>query len=81
MGKHFRNSTSGLEFKDLSDEKFRIYTFPGGDTITIVEPRKLNVSPSGGHRIFDAAGNSWYIPSGWIGLRWNVKPSCDHFSF
>ena len=80
MGKHFRNN-SPLEFKDLSDEKFRVYTYPGGDTVEIIEPRKLNVSDSGGHRIFDAAGNSWYIPSGWISLRWNVKTGMPHFAF
>jgi hypothetical protein len=80
MGKHFKNS-SELEFKDISHEAARIYVYPGGDLIEIIEPRKLHVSASGGHRIFDAAGNSWYIPGNYIAIRWNVKQGEDHFKF
>ena len=80
MGKHFKNE-SGLEFKDISGEEARVYMYPGGAAVTILSPRKLHVSASGGHRVFDAAGNSWYIPSDWIAIRWNVKPGEAHFTF
>jgi hypothetical protein len=71
---------SGLEFKDLSDELFRVYEFPDMK-ITIEEPLLLNVSASGGHRVFDAQGNSNYIPAGWRRLYWRVKDNKSHFAF
>jgi hypothetical protein len=74
---NFKNE-SGLEFVDISTETFREYTFPN-ITVRIDEPLKLNVSKSGGHRIFDAKGNSHYIPTGWIHLKWNVKPDAPNF--
>jgi hypothetical protein len=77
----FRRSTETLQFKNIADEFSRTYRFPGNETVTIVQPRKLNVSKSGGHRVVDAAGNSHYIPTGWIQLTWQVKPGRPAFAF
>lgn len=75
----FKND-SGLSFKDLSDEQYRVYVFPDME-IRIDNPLLLNVSASGGHRIFDAEGKSNYIPSGWRRLYWVVKEGKSHFAF
>lgn len=74
----FRNGTS-LNFVDISSEKWREYERPDKTKVRIENPVALNVSKSGGHRIFDASGVSHYIPSGWIHLSWNVKPGQPHF--
>lgn len=71
MGKLFNNATN-LVFDDISSEQERTYTFPGDHKITIFDPQKLNVSRSGGHRIFDGV-KSHYIPSGWIHLEWVAR--------
>ena len=67
--------TKDLEWKDISDEKFRVYFFPINSEetarVVISNPSKLNYNPiSGGHRVIDKNGGSWYIPSGWIALYW-----------
>ena len=67
--------TKELEWKDISNEAFRTYYFPsygyGISMITIDKPVRLNYNPkSGGHRVIDSEGGSWYIPSGWIALYW-----------
>lgn len=71
---------SGLEFKDLSDELYRVYVYPDME-IKVEEPLLLNVSASGGHRIFDSKGISNYIPAGWRRLYWKVKEGKSHFAF
>lgn len=70
-----------MEFKDLSSEACRSYEFPNGSVVTITKPLKINVSASGGHRIFDAAGVCHYIPAGWVHLKWTVNPGRPHFDF
>ena len=73
-----------LEFSDLSDERWRIYTFveDGKEfNIKIVEPTHLNVSKSGGHRVFDSENISHYIPCGWIHLQWKAKEGRLPFAF
>lgn len=75
---HFINE-SGLEFTDISTEAVRRYHYKGGDTVEIPNPLWLNVSRSGGHRVFDAQGVSHYIPKGWIELTWVAKPGAAHF--
>jgi hypothetical protein len=76
---------SGLDFTDISSELYREYEFPPSgdricnDVIHINSPMKLNVSKSGGHRIFDENGVSHYIPSGWIHLSWCVKDGQPNF--
>jgi len=74
----FENATD-LEFQDISSERWREYRFVGGDLVRIEEPLKLNVSESGGHRIFDAEGRSHYIPAGWIHLSWVAKDGEPNF--
>jgi hypothetical protein len=73
----------GLEFKDISSEKYREYIFPyfWKGNVRIKNPLKLHVSESGGHRIIDAQGKSHYIPNKWVHLWWKVKPGCKHFDF
>lgn len=70
---------SGLAFSDISSEAFRVYEFSNGKEVRIDEPLRLNVSPSGGHRLFDASGTSHYIPKGWVHLRWKVKTGAPNF--
>lgn len=70
---------SGLEFKDISSEEIREYVFPNMDCISIKEPLWLHVSDSGGHRLFNKEGVSWYIPSGWICLTWVAKEGKPNF--
>jgi hypothetical protein len=72
-------NTSDLEFSDISSEESRIYVFPGGDSVILTNPLKLNVSASGGHRVFDGFGVSHYIPAGWIHLSWQAKEGKPHF--
>jgi hypothetical protein len=74
----FRNA-SDLEFTDISSEQWREYRFLNGETVRIEAPLKLNVSGSGGHRIFDEAGVSHYIPAGWIHLMWVPKDGEPNF--
>jgi hypothetical protein len=74
----FRNN-SGLEFIDMSSEESRSYDFGERGNITINNPALLNVSTSGGHRIFDGDGISHYVPSGWIQLSWVAKEGKPHF--
>lgn len=73
----FRNETE-LKFEDISSEAWRQYTFPSGDVVKIVEPQKLHVSDTG-HRIFDLAGLSHFVPVGWTHLQWKAKDGQPHF--
>lgn len=68
---------SELKFKDISTEDFRVYEY-ADMTITINEPKELNVSKSGGHRVLDGAGVSHYMAPGWRHLYWKANPP---FSF
>jgi hypothetical protein len=70
---------SELEFADISSEAWREYRFADGSTVRIDNPLKLNVSDSGGHRIFDAQKRSHYIPVGWLHLCWEAKPGHANF--
>lgn len=74
----FKNN-SGLEFVDISSELKRTYQFANGVAVVIDKPMLLNVSKSGGHRIFDAQEVSHYVPSGWIHLFWNVAEGAPNF--
>lgn len=74
----FKNE-SGLDFTDISSESVRRYHYKGGEVIEIAGPLMLNVSRSGGHRIFDENGVSSYIPKGWIRLSWVSKNGKPHF--
>jgi hypothetical protein len=69
----FRND-SGLDFKDISSEQWREYTFSDGQAVRIEKPIKLYASDNG-HRILDAQG----VPLGWIHLKWLAKDGEPHF--
>lgn len=73
------NNKSELEFNSISSEKYRVYEWGNGVSIKITQPLFLNVSKSGGHRIFDNSGKSHYIPSGWIHLYWESYVNTPHF--
>jgi hypothetical protein len=73
------NNESGLTFTDISGEEYREYTFPGGDKVRIEHPEKLNVSASGGHRVFDGNGKSHYLPVGFIHIEWEAKIGQPNF--
>lgn len=70
---------SNFEFSDISSELYRVYEFSNGKTIMISEPLKLNVSKSGGHRIYDNSGVSHYVPQGWIHISWKAKDGQPNF--
>ena len=80
MSIQFRNASS-LKFKNIDDEEYREYIFPDSQIIRINRPLYLNVSKSGGHRLFDESGMCHYIPYKWIHLRWEAKRGEDHFRF
>lgn len=80
MSIQFRNASS-LKFKNIDDEEYREYIFPDGQIIRINRPLYLNVSKSGGHRLFDKSGMCHYIPYKWIHLRWRAREGEDHFRF
>lgn len=72
-------NASDNEFEDISSEVSRTYNFGTKGFVKIVEPRKLSVSASGGHRLFDAKGQSHYIPSGWIQISWTARDGSPNF--
>ena len=58
----------------------RTYHFPGDEEYVITQPRHLNVSKSGGHRIVDSSGVGHYVPAGWLAISWTVADTEPHFS-
>ena len=71
---------SGLEFKDISSEKNREYNFITGKKLFIKYPLYLNVSASGGHRIYSANGYCYYIQpkEGWF-IKWKPRKGRPSF--
>lgn len=74
----FRNGTD-LQFTDISSEKYRNYIFENGEALRIENPLALHVSESGGHRVFNADGESVYVPAGFRMIVWETKDGYDHF--
>lgn len=70
---------SGLKFDDISSEQTRVYHFSDGSTLTIENPLKLNVSKSGGHRLFDANNKCYYVAPKWNYIDWLVKEGQPNF--
>ena len=70
---------SGLTFVDISSEMYREYIWKDGASVWIDQPLKLNVSKSGGHRIFDSNETSHYIAPGWVHLKWKAREGKAHF--
>lgn len=73
----FKHATE-LNWTDISSEEYRTYEF-ADSIIKINGPLMLNISKSGGHRIFDNQGISHYIPSGYRHLSWKAKENMPHF--
>lgn len=73
----FHNATDA-KFYDISSEAERTYNFGGKGFVKVRSPLRLSVSDNG-HRIFDAAGQSHYIPTGWVQLTWTVRPEEPNF--
>jgi len=71
---------SGLEFKDISSEKEREYTFPTGKKLYIGKPLYLNVSESGGHRLYTQDKWCYYVQpkESWY-IRWKVRKGQPNF--
>lgn len=69
-----------LRFDNISSEENREYTFPNGNKLLIKEPLVLNVSSSGGHRLYDKNGYSYYIQpkEGWS-IKWKSKENQPNF--
>jgi hypothetical protein len=70
--------TTKAEWNDISSERYRVYEFSDKE-VRIENPLTLNVSRSGGHRIFDAKGISHYVPAGYRHLYWEVKDGQPNF--
>lgn len=71
---------SALVFDDISSEAFREYVFPNGTKYRIESPILLNVSASGGHRLYAKDGMSHYVQprEGWA-IRWKSLPDQPNF--
>lgn len=73
---------SGLEFKDISSECHREYMMFSENKPLMIDgnPIALNVSKSGGHRLYTSTGWSYYIQpkEGWA-IRWKVKDGEPNF--
>jgi len=72
---------SKLIFSDISSEEFREYLLFTPDKPLKIEgkPMKLNVSESGGHRIFTSSWCYYIQPKeGWA-IRWKVENNKPNF--
>jgi hypothetical protein len=71
---------SGLNFNDISSELNREYTFPNGNKLLILKPLYLNVSKSGGHRLYDESGTCYYVQpaEGWY-IKWQPREGQPSF--
>lgn len=77
--KSFDNGTPH-KFDDISSEMYRTYFYPDGSKELIEGPLLLNANHStGGHRVFDALGDSHYIRGGWNRITWRVYEGEPHF--
>ena len=65
--------TDKYVWSNIDHEKYRTYVFPFEVKITIVNPKLLYVSESGGHRVLDGNDVAHYIPDGWIHLYWETN--------
>lgn len=71
---------SGLGFTDISSEAEREYQFPNGQRLFIGKPLYLNVSKSGGHRLYTEDGFCYYVQpkEGWS-IKWKVRQGKPSF--
>jgi len=71
---------SNLNFNDISSENEREYNFPNGNKLLIMNPLYLNVSKSGGHRLYCEKGYCYYVQpkEGWW-IKWKVREGKPSF--
>lgn len=65
------------------NEEYRVYTFSGGSTLRIEQPRWLHVKnkeKGDSHRVIDADGVSHYVHPGWLAVSFKA-PEGEEFSF
>lgn len=63
-----------LELPALSEpETYRIYTFPGGETVELTFVTHFLARESGTHRLRTANGKLHIIPPGWIHIEIEAK--------
>ena len=72
-------NTSGLRFLDVSSELYRVYLYPDGTEVTVYEPILLNVSSTGGHRIYDLSNTSHYVAPGFVHVYWTAREGEPNF--
>ena len=73
---------SGLDFYDITSETYREYlSFSDQHPLKIDgNPIAVNVSKSGGHRLFTSTGWSYYIqPKERWAIRWKSKEGLPNF--
>jgi hypothetical protein len=75
----------GKTFKSISDEEFRIYYFLDDEdkvfTVRIDNPAWLRATETGSHRVVDARGHGFYIPSDFTHIEWKKKPGMERVNF
>ena len=65
-------AADGVEFKDISEIKYRTYYYPDG-SVTFDNPIAINVSKSGGHKLILEDGKSVYVRPGWFAFEYKVS--------
>jgi len=58
---------------DISDEIYRLYRFPKGETAMLKKPKSLVIDEKGIHHITDKAGYTHSISPGWIHLKYKKE--------
>lgn len=84
-----KQEIAGLEFNDVSDELYREYTslsqpwrgYVVPYTLKIENPKFLNVSASGGHRVITGDNETTYVQPNWVSLRWVNKEGTGPLQF
>lgn len=70
------------DWSDITDEEWREYIFPGDERIRVNDPASLRVKRDHGytglgsrdsHRIEGKNGVHYYVPPGWIGLKFKAE--------
>ena len=79
MAIELRNATD-LEFVDISSERRREYRNASGVFHSVDEPQYLAISPSGNHRILDAAERCHAVDlAAGVAVIWTVHDGAPHF--
>lgn len=68
--------TKELEWKNIDHEIYRVYTFSSGNVLTIEDPDLIHISKSGGHRILDVNGKSYYVAPKWDYFVFETDDGC-----